>query len=65
MSLGKIEVIAFIVLFIVLLLVGGKKLPELARSFGESARELKKGFQGEGVSTDSKGGKDGKKTAKK
>ena len=34
----------FIILAIVLLLFGGKKLPELANSIGKSAAELKKGI---------------------
>ena len=42
MGLGKVEVILLIVLILVVLFVGGKKLPELARGVGESARELKK-----------------------
>jgi sec-independent protein translocase protein TatA len=33
-----------IILLIVLLLFGSKKLPELSRSLGQSARELRKGF---------------------
>jgi len=33
-----------IILAIVLLLFGAKKLPELSRSLGESARELRKGL---------------------
>jgi len=33
-----------IILAIVLLLFGGKKLPELSRSLGDSMRELKKGL---------------------
>ena len=33
-----------IILAIVLLLFGGKKLPELSRSLGQSARELRKGL---------------------
>jgi len=36
-----------LILFIVLLLFGGKKLPELSRSVGASMRELRKGM-GEG-----------------
>jgi sec-independent protein translocase protein TatA len=32
-----------IILAILLLLFGGKKLPELSRSLGESIRELRKG----------------------
>ncbi len=34
-----------IVLFLILLLFGGKKLPELARSLGKSMSEFKKGRQ--------------------
>ena len=34
-----------IVLFLVLLLFGGKKLPELARSLGKSMSEFKRGRQ--------------------
>jgi sec-independent protein translocase protein TatA len=33
-----------IILAIILLLFGGKKLPELSRSLGDSVRELRKGF---------------------
>jgi len=33
-----------LILLIVLLLFGGRKLPELARSVGSSARELRKGL---------------------
>lgn len=45
MGIGKIEIIALIVLVIVLLFVGAKKLPELARGIGQSAKELKNGFR--------------------
>jgi len=45
MGLGKIEIILIIVFLIVLLFVGAKKLPELARGLGQSAKELKKGFR--------------------
>ena len=44
MGIGKIEIILLIVLVIILLFVGAKKLPELARGIGQSAKELKKGF---------------------
>lgn len=40
-NLGPTELI--IILAIVLLLFGGKKLPALARSLGKSSREFKKG----------------------
>jgi len=36
-----------IILVIVLLLFGGRKLPELSRSIGQSMRELRKGISGE------------------
>ena len=36
-----------ILLLIVLLVFGSKKLPELSRSLGESARELRKGMNSE------------------
>ena len=45
MSLGKVEIILLIVLVIIILFVGAKKLPELARGIGQSAKELKKGFK--------------------
>lgn len=40
---GKTEDLV-IVLLIVLLLFGAKKLPELSRSLGESIKEIRKGF---------------------
>ncbi|MCZ7532685.1 MAG: twin-arginine translocase TatA/TatE family subunit [Acidimicrobiia bacterium] len=45
-NIGGPEVL--IILVIVMLLFGAKKLPELARSIGTSAREFKKGIE-EGV----------------
>lgn len=45
MALGKIEIILLIVLVIIILFVGAKKLPELARGIGQSAKELKNGFK--------------------
>jgi len=44
--LGKTEDL-IIILVIILLLFGGKKIPQLARSIGQSAREVRKGFSGE------------------
>ena len=43
---GKFEEL-LVVLIIVLVLFGGKKLPELSRSIGTSVRELRKGFRDE------------------
>lgn len=43
---GKVEELA-IVLIIILVLFGGKKLPELSRSIGESIKELRKGVKGD------------------
>ncbi len=36
-----------IILAIILLLFGGKKLPELSRALGDSMRELRKGLNGD------------------
>ncbi len=47
---GKTEDLV-IVLLIILLLFGAKKIPDLARSIGQSAREVRKGFQGEDEDT--------------
>jgi sec-independent protein translocase protein TatA len=44
LDLGAPELI--IILAILLLLFGGKKLPELSKSLGESMRELRKGLSG-------------------
>ena len=41
-NLGTTELI--IIFLIILLLFGAKKLPELARTIGTSAKELKKGL---------------------
>jgi len=43
---GKTEEL-LVVLVIVLVLFGGKKLPELARSIGLSVREVRKGLHGD------------------
>lgn len=53
MSLGPWELI--IILAILLLLFGSTKLPKLAKSIGESAGELQKGFDsGKKPDTDKK-----------
>ena len=46
LDLGAPELI--IILAIVLLLFGGRKLPQLSRSLGESMREIRKGLSGDG-----------------
>jgi sec-independent protein translocase protein TatA len=46
LDLGAPELI--IILAILLLLFGGKKLPELSKSLGESMRELRKGLNDTG-----------------
>ena len=43
-----------IILLIVLLFVGAKRLPELGRSMGEAVREFKKGVQGDDKSSPAK-----------
>lgn len=45
--MGKIEIIGIIVLAILLLFVGGKKLPEFARGLGKTKSEFKKGLNGD------------------
>ncbi|PZA06463.1 MULTISPECIES: twin-arginine translocase TatA/TatE family subunit [unclassified Meiothermus] len=42
MNLGPVELI--LILVVILLLFGARKLPELARGLGQSAREFKKGL---------------------
>jgi len=44
-DLGTPELV--IILVIILLLFGGKKLPELSKSLGQSMRELRKGISGD------------------
>ena len=47
-GLGTLELI--IIFLVILLLFGGKKLPELARSVGDSMKELRKGIEANKVS---------------
>ena len=49
--LGKSEILLIIVLVVLILFFGAKKIPEIARSVGQSAGEIKKGFS-EGVKDD-------------
>ena len=46
LDLGAPELI--LILAIVLLLFGGRKLPQLSRSLGESMREIRKGLSSDG-----------------
>jgi sec-independent protein translocase protein TatA len=46
LDLGTADLV--IILLIVLLLFGGKRLPDLAKSIGSSARELRKGLNESG-----------------
>ncbi|GIW27531.1 MAG: twin-arginine translocase TatA/TatE family subunit [Meiothermus ruber] len=50
MPLGPTELI--IILLIVVLLFGARKLPELARGLGQSAREFRKGLSEEEKKTE-------------
>ena len=52
LGIGTPELI--IVLVIVLLLFGSKKLPELAKSLGSSAKELRKGLNEDDKSANAK-----------
>ncbi|HSX01985.1 MAG TPA: twin-arginine translocase TatA/TatE family subunit [Candidatus Saccharimonadia bacterium] len=45
---GKVEELA-IVLIIVLVLFGAKKLPELSKGIAQSVREVRKGFKDEAL----------------
>lgn len=49
---GKTEELV-LVLIIILVLFGSKKLPELARGIGQSVKEVRKGFES-GIESDSK-----------
>ncbi len=50
-----------VILVILLLLFGGKKLPELSKSLGQAIKELKRGFSDESLPDSEKN----KKTSKK
>lgn len=49
---GKTEEL-LIVFLIILLLFGSKKVPQLARSLGESVKEVRKSFSGDTTTTTS------------
>lgn len=46
--IGATEII--IVAVVILIIFGGKRLPEFAKGLGEAIRELRKAFQGKGDS---------------
>ena len=48
--IGSAEII--VILCLILLLFGGKKLPEFARSLGKGIREFKQAAQGDDTSND-------------
>ena len=56
---GKVEEL-LIVLVIILVLFGAKKLPQLSRGISESVREIRKGFRDEPTKTASKPAKNTK-----
>ncbi len=53
MAIGITEII--IVLIIILILFGPKKLPQLAKAIGKSVREYKKGVEGKEEKKELKG----------
>ncbi|HUD07342.1 MAG TPA: twin-arginine translocase TatA/TatE family subunit [Candidatus Saccharimonadales bacterium] len=61
--MGKVEEL-LIVLLIILLLFGAKRIPDLAKSIGQSMREVRKGFNGEDSEPTSKKASGDKKTDK-
>ena len=52
LGLGMGELV--VVLLIVVLMFGGKKLPQLGSSLGESIKNFKKGMKGDNDDTDKK-----------
>ncbi len=63
MSIGMPEIL--VVLVIVLILFGPKKLPQLARAIGEAFSEYKKGMKGVEEEEETAKKKKGKKRSKK
>ena len=57
-TIGPMELV--VILVILLLLFGAKKLPELARSIGTSAKELKGAMRGDDAKSDKKEGGENK-----
>lgn len=62
-TIGPMEVI--VILAILLLLFGAKKLPELARSIGTSAKELKSAMRDEAPTKTDEEKKKGEQESKK
>ena len=56
MNIGWGELV--VVLTIVLLIVGARRLPEIGRSLGESVREFQKGLRGKSHSKQSHNGEE-------
>ena len=54
--MGKLEGL-LIILVIILVLFGGKKLPELAKGISSSIKEIRKGFSDDDDKTDKKSDK--------
>ncbi len=53
--MGEFSIVHWIVVFgVILLIFGPKKLPEIARSLGESIKEFKKAFKEGSASDNSK-----------
>lgn len=59
MNLGPSELL--IILAVLLLLVGGSRLPALARSLGRSQREFRAGIEGKDSADADTGDRDGNK----
>ena len=59
LGLGTPELI--IILVILLLLFGGSKLPQLAKSIGSSVKEIRKGVQDDAKDTETSQAKSGEK----
>lgn len=61
LGLGVQEVL--FIAFVVLLLFGGKKIPELMKGLGKGVKSFKEGMSGMEDAPDGKNGKDGEKGA--
>lgn len=62
-GLGRFEEL-IVILVIILVLFGGKKLPELSRGLSDSIREIRKGFKDEEPDEKKKATKVKEKSAK-